>query len=481
MGCAGSARDGDTWAGCVAALAMIRALTPLDLRWVSWVEHTLVLGLPDVDLIPVQLGVLAADLVEQVLGTLEIAAADLHAEGQGCGDLGVGGAGGAGEGVRRHAVGGEGLRDNVGLEVALGGGEIDEDVGVLGQRWAERTPRGSLVAGGAGPGAVYFPDAGRSGYAHSLMAGHVPVLLRQVVDLLDPKPGDVVLDCTAGLGGHAAELAARAGPTGDVVLNDLDAGNLARASARVSGGVSGGGSARVATLHGNFADAPRRVEEQGLAADVVLADLGFASNQIEDAARGFSFMRDGPLDMRLDPSQGATAADLVRSLPEGELVRIIREFGEDREAFRIARKIVQARQTAPITTTGQLADIVRQALGPAAARDSIHPATRTFQGLRIAVNDELGSLEAFLHAVRHGAGRVRRGESGWLRPLARVGIISFHSLEDRIVKRGFGALVDEGLAQHVTRKPVEAEEDEVRDNPRSRSAKLRVIQIAAAG
>lgn len=348
----------------------------------------------------------------------------------------------------------------MGLELVAGGGEVDEDVRVPVQR-------GRV---GAGP----------LGLDVEPTLGHVPVLLEKVVGALAPAPGEVYLDCTAGLGGHAAAMAARLGPAGTVVLNDLDASNLEVARARVREVAGGAGGLRVEVIHGNFAEAWRRLSSLGLRADVVLADLGFSSNQVDDASRGFSFMRDGPLDMRLDPSRGVSAAELVRSLPEAELERLVREFGEERWSARVARKIVQARESSPITTTGALADLVRSALGPAASRDSIHPATRTFQALRIAVNDELGSLEALLAAIGDGARSAARGE-GWLRTGARVGIISFHSLEDRLVKRGLAGVVESGLASHATRKPIEAEGSEVRVNPRARSAKLRVVRIGSAG
>jgi 16S rRNA (cytosine1402-N4)-methyltransferase len=286
---------------------------------------------------------------------------------------------------------------------------------------------------------------------------------------LAPKGGQVFLDCTAGLGGHASAVAEMLGPEGVVVLNDADPGNLAAAAERLRAtGV------RVVPLGGNFAEAPRRIVEAGLAADLVMADLGFASNQVDDPQRGLSFSKDGPLDMRLDPSLPATAADLVASLPESELARIIAEYGEDREAARIARRIVESRRERPISTTRQLAEVVRQVSGRRMATSAgIDPATRTFQALRIAVNDELGSLESLLASVEQGA--INSGS--WLRPGARIAIISFHSLEDRPVKRSFAALVDRGIAEDLTRRPATADEREVSGNPRARSAKLRAIRL----
>lgn len=293
--------------------------------------------------------------------------------------------------------------------------------------------------------------------------------MNEVLDVLAPVPGEVFLDCTAGLGGHAAAIGERVAPDGVVVLVDADPGNLERAGAAVAARSPG---TRIVAMHGNFADAPRRLKEQGLAADAVLADLGFSSNQIEAGERGFSFQRDGPLDMRLDPTSSVTAAEMIASAPEAELARMIREYGEEPAAARIARKLVEFRRSTPISTTGQLADIVRSVLGRKPG--SIDPATRTFQAVRIAVNDELGSLSSLLAAVDRGAGAR---EASWLKPRARVAVISFHSLEDRIVKRSFAGLVARGSAEQVTRKPTKGSEAEVAGNPRARSAKLRAVRI----
>jgi 16S rRNA (cytosine1402-N4)-methyltransferase len=319
--------------------------------------------------------------------------------------------------------------------------------------------------------------------------GHVPVLPAEVLAALDPKPGQVYVDCTAGLGGHAAMVASRLGGSGTVVLVDLDAGNLARAKARVEAEGSCGGGAgqrpRVVTIHANFAEVPRRLVELGLSADMVLADLGFASTQVDDAARGFSFMREGPLDMRLDPSPGkVSAADLVNTLPEAELADILFEYGEERASRAISAKIVGVRKSSPIVTTSQLADLVRSCVRVPPGHRGIDPATRTFQALRIAVNDELGSLRALLDSVSRGASRLRtaQGVAGssspvWLSAGARVGLIAFHSLEDRPIKQAFAELVERGLARAIGKRPTEAGDGERANNPRSRSAKLRAIQI----
>lgn len=304
---------------------------------------------------------------------------------------------------------------------------------------------------------------------------HVPVLLAEVVDALSPRSGETIVDCTAGLGGHASVLAERLGASGTVVLFDLDPGNLAAAEANVRARAPG---VRVESQHASFAEAPRRVEKLGLRAGVVLADLGFSSNQMDDSGRGFSFMRDGPLDMRLNPLSPVTAAELVNTMSEKDLERIIREYGEDPSAGRIARKLVQERGLRPISTTKQFAEIVRSAI-PAALvhRMSIDPSTRTFQALRIAVNDELGSLEGLLGGIERAAGRVSRGEASWLAAGARIGIISFHSLEDRAVKRCFAGLVEKNKAGLVCKGALEASPSEAAVNPRSRSAKFRVARI----
>jgi len=309
--------------------------------------------------------------------------------------------------------------------------------------------------------------------------GHVPVMVGEVMGLLGLRPGETYADCTAGLGGHAVEAARRVGSRGTVVLNDLDAGNLERAAAAVRE-ACGREVPRVVRFQGNFAELPRRMEAEGLSADGVLADLGFASVQVEDAARGFSFMREGPLDMRYDSAVGASAAELVNGLPEAELASILREYGEEREAGRIARKLVAERAVEPITTTQRLAGIVRSVCGRARGPGGIDPATRTFQALRIAVNDELGSLHGLLRAVERAAQSVAAGSASWLAPGGRVAVISFHSLEDRPVKRAFASLVERGLARALARGHVGPGGAEVEANPRARSAKVRAIALGGA-
>lgn len=334
--------------------------------------------------------------------------------------------------------------------------------------------------------------------------GHLPVLLDETLRLLDPKPGEVVVDCTVGLGGHAAALGERVGPTGKLVAIDLDPGNLERAVARLRERLDRGdrGGPEIIGHAGNFAGAPRILAERSLAADVVLADLGFSSSQMDDPERGLSMKREGPLDMRLSPSAPVSAAELVNTSSEADLAELIRDYGEEPGARRIARKIVEARQAEPIQTTSELASIVRAALprsGPprggkrGSGGKQIDPATRTFQAIRIAVNDEIGSLHALLESIDRGARSLALARSGgvdaggvggmggWLRPGARIGIISFHSLEDRPVKEAFASLVERGLATHVARKPVIASDGELATNPRARSAKLRVIRVGGGG
>lgn len=303
---------------------------------------------------------------------------------------------------------------------------------------------------------------------------HIPVLPRETIDALSPKPGETYADATAGLGGHAALIAESVGPTGHIILNDADPANLTFAQSRLApAGCS------VTALHGNFADLPRKLAAQNLIADMLLADLGFSSNQMESPERGLSFMRDGPLDMRLDPTLPITAAELVNSLPERDLAQLIFEFGEDPASRRIARKLVQARESEPITTTAKLASLIRSAVGPAACHGPTDPSTRTFQALRISVNDEMGSLDALLQSISRAAESLVQGRDSWLRVGSRIATLTFHSLEDRRVKRVFTDLVKQGLATEIIRGVTPPSEDEVRANPRSRSAKLRAIRIGS--
>lgn len=295
----------------------------------------------------------------------------------------------------------------------------------------------------------------------------------EVVTGLDIAPGDVVLDCTAGRGGHATLLATAAGDDGTIYLCDLDPENLDYAASRA--GEAGAGEVR--TLRGSFARAPRDLRRDDVRANAMFADLGVASTQIDNAERGFSFLGDGPLDMRMDPSGPVNAADLVASSSDRELTRIISDFGEEPFARRIAQKIVQTRSDSPIQTTAELAGLVREAYGSRAASSRNHPATRTFQALRIAVNDELGALDGLLRQIDEAAEAIADDRSTWLSPGAKVAFLTFHSLEDRRVKRAFAALARRGLGTLPARTPELPTETEVATNPRSRSAKLRVATV----
>lgn len=318
-------------------------------------------------------------------------------------------------------------------------------------------------------------NASNSRHAFSV---HIPVLLREAIELLAPAPGDTAIDCTVGLGGHAAAIAERIGPTGTLILFDLDPLNLEVSTRRIQALPNG---PRVVAHHGSFAEVGRLLGKDGCPpASVVLADLGFASPQVDDPMRGFSFMRDGPLDMRLNPQAPISAGELVGTMPEQELADLIREYGEEPPdiARRIASKVVLERKQGPINTTARLAAIVRSAIPPArAAASSIHPATRTFQALRIAVNDEIGSLNRLLDSIGRAAQMAVGGKESWLARGARIGIISFHSLEDRPVKQKFAEMAERGTAELLTKKPLTASDEETAANPRSRSAKLRGVRI----
>ncbi len=303
--------------------------------------------------------------------------------------------------------------------------------------------------------------------------GHLPVLLDTTLRLLDPPAGGTVADLTAGRGGHAEALARSVGAGGRLFLSDLDAGNLAFAAERATAA----GGAAVHAFHGSFARADHELARLGWSADAVLADLGFASTQMDDPARGFSFQAAGPLDMRLDPSRGETAADLLARLPERDLADAIFRYGEDPFARRIARVVVERRAREPMRSTQDLAAAVVAAYGAKARQSRMHPATRTFMALRILVNDELGALESLLSAMEAGGRRAAAGQASWLRPGCRVGVIAFHSLEDRMVKHAMAGWEEAGLGERVTRKPAEPTDAEVAGNRRARSAKFRVFRF----
>jgi 16S rRNA (cytosine1402-N4)-methyltransferase len=291
---------------------------------------------------------------------------------------------------------------------------------------------------------------------------HAPVLLAETVALLEPSRGGVFVDCTVGLGGHARALL-DAGATRLIGMDrDTDALQLAGEALRPWG-------ERVELVHSDYRKLDSVLQARGLdAADGILADLGVSSMQLDAEGRGFSFRRDEPLDMRMDRTAGPTAAALLETVEEEELANVIFEYGEERHSRRVARAIVGARRQRPIATTGELAQVVRRAV-PHRGYQRIDPATRTFQALRIWVNQELEGLETFLATA---TARLRRG--------GRLAVITFHSLEDRIVKHGFRALAAGGGELRVlTRKPIVPGDEEVARNPRARSAKLRGIERAA--
>ncbi len=271
-----------------------------------------------------------------------------------------------------------------------------------------------------------------------------------------------MLDCTIGLGGHAERIIPLLGPGGRYIGLDVDPGNVHTAGKRLRGPARDAG-VDLTVIQGNFRDAAELIRSVNASeVDLLLADLGFASNQMNDPARGMSFSMDGPLDMRLDPNLPTSAAELVASLNERDLADLLYHYGEERLSKKIARKIIEHRQYEPIVKTRQLAELVRRSYGPRGRKMKIDPATRTFMALRIAVNGELEALERLLAKLPQ---LVRTG--------GRVGVISFHSLEDRQVKQMMMAWNRIGTARRLTKKPVRAEAGEIDANPRSRSAKLR--------
>jgi 16S rRNA (cytosine1402-N4)-methyltransferase len=285
---------------------------------------------------------------------------------------------------------------------------------------------------------------------------HVPVLLEEVTAGLNPQPGGVFVDGTLGGGGHAAAIAQRVAPGGHVLALDRDPAALAAAQANLA-------ALPIETFHANFCELPEVLAEKNIAAvDGILLDLGLSSDQLADAARGFSFDSEGPLDLRFDPLSGEPATRLVNRLSAEHLADLIFHYGEERFSRRIAKAIVEKRHHHPIETSAQLADIVRHAIPFAARQQRIDPATRTFQALRIAANQELKSLEVALRRL-----------PDCLKPGGRFAVISFHSLEDRRVKEAFR---DDPRLRSLERKPIIPHEAEIARNPRSRSAKLRIAE-----
>lgn len=299
---------------------------------------------------------------------------------------------------------------------------------------------------------------------------HVPVLATELVDLIDPRPGDTVIDCTFGGGGHARLVAERIGPQGTLIAIDRDPVAAERFRA-----FEAGAGCRTRFIHGEFSQALIGLRDEGVEVDALYMDLGMSSLQLDAAERGFSYAHEAPLDMRMDPRQELTARTIVNEWPESRIRQILKTLGEERFSAGIAREIVARR---PLETTSDLADAARAGMPTAARFGSAHPARRTFQALRIAVNGELESIDAALPIA-------------WeVLPVGgRMGVISFHSLEDRRVKRFFAALAQgctcppeipvcvcghEPEAEILTRRPVTPSPAEVEGNPRARSARLRV-------
>jgi len=301
---------------------------------------------------------------------------------------------------------------------------------------------------------------------------HVPVLLRETLEGLDIHATGTYVDCTLGGGGHSFEIASRLGPAGRLVALDQDENALKAGGERLATF-----GERVILVKTNFEHIAAVIERLGAGpVSGVLMDIGVSSHQLDEGERGFSFHQDAPLDMRMDRENPTSAATVLNEWPEAEIARILWEYGEEKWSKRIAQFVVKHR---PLKTTSDLVDVIKKAIPAGARREGGHPARRTFQAVRIAVNDELGVLERGLE----GAVQV-------LKPGGRLAVITFHSLEDRIVKQTFNRWVNpctcppglpvcacgkQPVAVHVTRKPVTADETELESNPRSRSAKLRVV------
>jgi len=290
---------------------------------------------------------------------------------------------------------------------------------------------------------------------------HVPVLLEEVLEYLNVRPGGVICDATLGLAGHSSEIAKRLGGKGRLICFDRDPEAMAAAKVRLEAVKAelGDEMPELVLVAKAFSEAASEIKPGSL--DGLLADFGVSSLQLDEAHRGFSFRQEGPLDMRMDTRSGETAEQVVNQEDENELADLIYEFGEERRSRRIARAIVRAR---PISTTAELAQVI-SAAAPSMKGDKIHPATRTFQALRIRVNNELGEIQSLLKS----AGSL-------LKPGGRLVLISFHSLEDRLVKDAFREAGRNKELEVLTKKPVVALEQEQLRNPRSRSAKMRAAE-----
>lgn len=294
---------------------------------------------------------------------------------------------------------------------------------------------------------------------------HIPVLLQHVTEGLDPQKGMVFLDGTFGAGGHSKEMCRATEDNMTLIAIDTDEKNLSTSLKNFQKECK----AKVIAGPVNYRHFDQVLNDNGIKlVDRALLDLGFSSDQIESGGRGISFMKDEPLLMTLKSSHGEsdlTAEEIVNNWELQNLTDIIRYYGEERYAYKVAKAIVEAREQKPIKTTFELVEIIENAVGNSYKKQKIHPATRTFQALRIAVNDELGVLKEFLEKIPQ-----------FLAPHARVAIISFHSLEDRIVKQAFLMWEKEGKGKRITKKPIIADDVEIKENPRARSAKLRIFE-----
>ncbi len=297
---------------------------------------------------------------------------------------------------------------------------------------------------------------------------HIPVLLKQVLEVLDPKPGQTIIDCTLGLGGHSAAILERIKPDGRLIAFDFDPANIIEARVQLQKVKGREGTVRFDIVHDNFASIEKVLAELGIApgtVDGVLADIGIASTQIDTPERGFSYRKPGPLDMRMDPTRGEPASEIINRMSEQDLADALFELGDEEDAKKIARLVVKRRSAQPITRTEQLMAIVCEARDFTIERGmgaKLHPAARTFQALRIMVNHELSNLDALLDALP----RI-------LKPGGMAAIITFHSGEDRPVKHNFRDLFRAGVYSADGRDPIVADEAEKRANPRASSAKLR--------
>ncbi len=304
---------------------------------------------------------------------------------------------------------------------------------------------------------------------------HVPVLLQECIDNLNIRPDGIYLDGTLGMGGHSVEIASRL-REGRLICIDRDETAITRAERRLAPYRE-----KITFVHGNFADSAKILDTLGInLIDGMLFDLGVSSPQLDESERGFSYMSDAPLDMRMDRSSGLTAYEVVNSWDEAELTRILRDYGEERYARRISAAILNARIKKPIETTTELVNIIKSAMPAAALHEKQHPAKRSFQAIRIAVNDELSAIETMMDTAPDK-----------LRPGGRLCVISFHSLEDRIVKSGIQSRENgctcpreapvctcgfQKTLRSVSRKPILPSQHELTSNPRARSAKLRVAE-----